>query len=600
MDDRFDTAALLAEFREEARQQLDLLDRALLAAEGGEPFSESDRVELLRVLHTLKGNSAMIGLKAIAEQVHALENVFKSNPPQEGPQLDALFELSATLRSALDRLGGPEQDAALARVSAIDLTERFAIAGPSEPSGPPDAVTPSADRLPGAPAASPSGPASAESQRSGDVADARSPPSHPAAAADAAVAPAPSPTATGDILRVPFQKLDLLLSQVGELVGVHDALEEFLDRHRIDLANADLFRELRERVEDLAGLGDALRDTTMGLRLVPVRAVFGRFPGLVRELAREEGKQARVTLEGEDIELDKSAVDALAEPLLHLVRNAVDHGIEPPEVREAAGKPATGAILLRASRHGDRVRIEVSDDGSGLDRAAILRRAHRQGLLAEGHEPGGEEIFDLIFAPGFSTRSEATTISGRGMGLDIVRRGVLRLRGSLRVEQRSEGGTRFVLELPLTLAIVPALIFESEGELLALPTLEVRQTITRTRAERVGGADVVRHGEELLPLARPARIFGWSPEPRELSRATSDRGGFAIIVGNGDRTAAIQVDRLVDQRSVVVKALPSYLGPLRGVSGATVAPDGRVILLLDGGALLELNIDSHRRGVHAG
>jgi two-component system, chemotaxis family, sensor kinase CheA len=379
-------------------------------------------------------------------------------------------------------------------------------------------------------------------------------------------------------------------------VSVGSALEELMGRFSGELDAAGARRPLEAQVEALELITDALREATMDLRMVPVARVFQRFPSLARDLARKQEKQIRVVLEGEQVELDKSTVDALADPLLHLVRNAVDHGIGTPRERAEQGKPETGTITLRAARIGDRVLVEVSDDGSGLNRKAILERARAEGLVAENERLSEVEIGELIFRAGFSTRSEATTVSGRGVGLEVVRRRVTSLRGALTVGDAEGGGTRFVLALPLTLAIVPALIFVSEGEMLAVPAAEVQETLRRVRPERAGGAEVIRHREALIPVARASRLLGWA----DSEPSAPDGGLFAIVLQRGTRTAAVLADRLLEQRDVVVRALPRSLGTVRGVSGATVTPAGQVVLLLDSGGLIDLNLDLHRREARAG
>lgn len=545
MDDHFDISSLLSEFRQEARQQLDFLDSALVRFEEAEPLSDSESTDLLRVLHTLKGNSAMMGLKPIADQVHAMENVFKAGAPTGNrKQVDLLFELSAAIRSAVDHLGSPEEEAALRRVGEIDLQ----VAATAEAS--PEPVV------------SPAAPPTPQQQA-------------PQTPVDLGAG------SNTEVLRVPFSKLDDLLADVGELITLHARLDDFFDRNRGLLASAGIHRELEELTRQLGDMASELRGTTMELRLVPLQTVLGRFPSLVRELARGEGKRATLEMTGESIEIDKSAADALAEPLLHLVRNAVDHGIESPEDRENVGKDATGTIAIDASREGDHIRIDVADDGSGLSRESIVKRAAELGI------PIPDNAHELIFAPGFSTRREATSISGRGLGLDIVRQSIARLRGSLTVEER-DPGTAFILRVPLTLAIVPALIFERQGEVLALPTSDVRETLTRRRPERAAGADVIRHQEELIPVAEPSRLFGWD-------RGDPSHATFPILVRRGERSAAIPADRLLDQRNLVVTGLPAYLGAVRGVSGATVAADGRVILLLDTDAMLDMNLNTPER-----
>src|SRR5690606_26492411 len=261
-----------------------------------------------------------------------------------------------------------------------------------------------------------------------------------------------------------------------------------------------------------------------------------------------------------------------------------------PAEREAAGKPPTGTIVLRAERQGDRVRVEVMDDGPGLDLAALRERGRALGLLSPDAEPSDEELAELIFLPGFSTRASSDTVSGRGIGLDVVKQRIVALRGPLSVEMRPEGGTRFVLDLPLTLAILPALIFEAGGATLAFPAVSVEGTLRGIAPERAGATEVLRLEDGLVPVARAERIFGW----HERSATDDGNGGatapFAVVVRSGSRRAAVLATRLLEQRDLVVKAMPHYLGRLPGVFGASVSPDGRVILLLDPAGLLDLNL----------
>ncbi len=559
MSDSFDFSSLFDEFRDEAQGQLARLDAALLRIEDEGDLPEADRSALLRSLHTLKGNSGMLGLTRVVDGVHALESVFKS-PPGEWSQalLDSLFEAAAALRRVAERVGTDEQEEAVLRLERVEI-----------PSTEGSARSPAAT----APESAPRPPPAAEE------------PEEPEEPSE--VDPA------SEVLRVRFSMLDQLLNQVGELVAAGAALDDLLEDHAAELETAGVRRLLQERGEALVRLTASVRRTTMDLRLVPVGRVLSRFPSLARDLARQQGKQVKVELHGEEVELDKGTVDALGEPLLHLVRNAVDHGIHIPREREAQGKPPTGTLTLRAERSGDRVRIEVSDDGTGLSRERILARARQMGLVGPGETPPPGQLEELIFAPGFSTRSEATTVSGRGIGLEVVRSRVAALRGSLSVNSRPGEGTRFVLRLPLTLAVIPALLFESAGETLAIATAEVEETLRGFASERAGGAEVVRHRGELLPMARTAELFGW--------RGADARGsdGFAIVVRQGARSAAVLADRLLEQRDVMVKALPRYLGSLPTVSGVGVAPTGRPLLLLDVGGVMDLNLTSHRRARRA-
>jgi two-component system chemotaxis sensor kinase CheA len=560
-EDRIDFSALIGEYRDEARHQLDVLDACLLELEQAGALSDARAAELQRTLHTLKGNSGMMGFGAIRDAVHALEGVFRA-PPQAwtAAELDPLFLAAAALREAVERAGTDAGSASFARLAAATPT------------------------LPGASAPAPPVP------------------SGPPATAPANVA---APPGADELLRVPLAKLDTLLNQVGELVQAADSLGALLRGSQGALARVGLYRPLLDEVERLTPATDTLTGGVMELRLVPVRRVFSRFPSMVREMARAASKQARVVLEGEDTELDKSTIDALGEPLVHLVRNAVDHGIGTPEQRAAIGKQAEGTITLRARQQGDLVFIEVEDDGRGLDQEAIAARAREIGLLApDAPEPPAEEVGELIFRPGFSTRREASPTSGRGIGLDVVRASVTRLRGALDVEDVPGRGTRFILRLPLTVAIVPAVVFEAGGALLALPATDVEETVRRPERDRVGAAEVIRYHDEIVPVARAEALFGWreaagvvAGEPEAASAA---RLPFALVIRQGTRAVAVAADRLVDQRDVVVKPLPAGLGARPGVSGASVAPDQRVILLLDAGGVIDLNLDHYRRHARDG
>jgi two-component system, chemotaxis family, sensor kinase CheA len=331
-----------------------------------------------------------------------------------------------------------------------------------------------------------------------------------------------------------------------------------------------------------------LRDGVMDLRLTPIGRVLDRFPSLARDLARERGKQVRVELEGMNTGVDKSVVDALGEPMLHLVRNALDHGIETPGERERRGKPPEGRVVIRAIQRGDRVRVEIEDDGAGIDRASILERGRTLGRIGSDEELDDPEILDLVFTPGFSTRASADPLSGRGIGLDVVRQAVRELRGQVEVADAPGGGTRFVLSLPLTLAIASAVLFESHGETFALRSGDVDELLRRPAVERVGGSEFVRHRDALVPLARLPRLFG-------LPGAHGDRPRYAVVVRQVGRSAAVAADRLADQRDVVIRALPVALAGAPAVAGATVEPGGRVSLLLDPAGIIRLNLASNRR-----
>lgn len=526
MAESFDLGSLVEEFRDEARDQLDRVDSGLLELEREGTLGEDTRSAFLRTLHTLKGNAGMLGLSPIRDFVHAMENALKSAPGEGSePMVERLFAGAAALRAAVEAAGRERETEAFRDLDAArQRIEEVGTGGES-----------------------------------------RDPAPAPDEEADAV-------RSTGDLLRVPFTKLDALLAEVGDLLADTTGLQLQL-RETGDLPLKDTADQLRRRAE-------GLRESVMSLRLVPLNRVVGRFHGLVRRLARQQGKEARLVVEGEGTEVDKSTADALSEPLLHLVRNAIDHGLRSPAERQAAGKPPHGTIRIRAVQTGDRVRIVVEDDGAGLDLDRIRERAVDLGMVGADESLRDDELVQLIFRPGFSTRTDVSTVSGQGVGLDVVSQSVLELRGELAVERLDGNGTRFVLRLPLTVAVVPSLVFEAGGELLALPTRHVARTLQVTRTERVGRTEVIRAEDELYPVADADRLFDWP---------TVERGAFGVLIRRGGRGAVLRASRLVEQRDLVVKALPAYGRRKTLVSGGSVLPGGRVILLLDAGEVLRLN-----------
>ncbi|HEX8318816.1 chemotaxis protein CheA [Longimicrobium sp.] len=610
LSDLLDLSELFGDFRDEGRAQLARLDAVLAGLDAGQAPDEAQRAELLRALHTIKGNAAMLGLRPLQELVHGVEDAFKHAPAPAVLPLETLQRAAAALHRALEAAGGAEQEQAFAPLAPLRAELADALAAPA----PSAEAADDAETLDDASAAVPSaaGGARAEAPTSTEAAPLPSIPPRVPLPADSAVSPAvaPAPAARtpspGDApaperrsdagareesLRIPFARLDPLLGQVDDLVRAVEGLRAWMAENAQALQAARLRRGAAERLEELEASASAVRRGATSLRLVAVERVFSRFPPLAAELARERGKRVRVELHGEGTELDKATSDALLDPLLHLVRNAVDHGVEPPDERRAAGKPETATVRLSAAQEGDRVRIEVEDDGRGLDRAAIERRARQLGLVAEGEALDEEEIDDLLFRPGFSTRTVADEVSGRGVGLDVVREAVSRLRGQVRVEDGDEGGTRFVLLVPLTVALVPVLFFQAAGETFAIPALDVEETLRAGAPGRTGPAETVAVHDEAVPLVRLDRVFGWAPAPDPR---------FVLVLRRGARAAALGADRLLAQDAAAVRALPSALGGPRGVSGAVVDARGRVVLLLDPGEMLEMNVDLYRGGTGGG
>jgi two-component system, chemotaxis family, sensor kinase CheA len=389
--------------------------------------------------------------------------------------------------------------------------------------------------------------------------------------------------ASENTLRVDAGRIDTVMNLVGEMIigksMLQRALTDFERRHAKDPVRGKLADALgfQSRV-----LGE-LQKSVMKIRMVPVEQLFRRFPRIVRDVARLRNKDVGLEIAGQNTDLDKGILDALADPLAHLVRNAADHGIESVSEREAAGKPAHGTICLNAYHDGDQVVIEVTDDGRGLDREKIVRRAAERGIVsAEAASQLNEsEALQLIFTPGLSTADEVTEISGRGVGLDVVKSALENLKGSVELESLPGKGTTFRLLVPLTLASIQALLFRVHGRLYAVPLASVAEItrITEEEVHRVDDHEVFQLRKQVLTLVRLDRL-----EPKALGDRA--RRLFVIVIGNGGRRFGLAVDSLMGEEELVIKALEDHLVTSPLVSGASILGDGTVVLILNVAAVV--------------
>ena len=572
---------LVAIYLEDARGHLEILDRTLLSLER-EGFDPESISSVLGPLHTLKGNSGMMGLTAVKDYIHTLEDVFaRMNDGRLRPTAsvyDRLLAGGAALRDAVEA-------ACLEPPVLRDLaSERATLQGMlSEGDAPPLAPEPRvapvqrarqvvqpAERAPVAgsvPAqVEPTPPTGSElvettvgGRRAGDA---------PARAA---------------IVRVDFAQLDHLLNLVGELIVYRNKLQDAGRRVAAALPGDSASRELAEAIQQLEVVSAQLQEATMDVRMLPIRTVFHRFPRLVRDLARQQGKKIELLLQGEETRVDKAIIDELGEPLVHMIRNSVDHGIETPDVRERRGKSPTGTILLAAAQESNNVVITIVDDGGGLDADEIRRKAVERGLIRPGDDLSDREAVQLIFTAGFSTARTVTEISGRGVGLDVVLRSIEKLGGLVEAESVKGAGTKFIIRLPLTLAIIPALLVEVSGSSFAIPLGSVVESL-RFRAKDlspISGRDTLRIRERIVPLLRLSDVLG-------MEAKTDRTSGYAVVLGRGEKRLAVAVDRLLGQQEIVIKALDaSVSGSSIGMAGATIMGDGRVVLILDVAALFE-------------
>jgi two-component system chemotaxis sensor kinase CheA len=393
------------------------------------------------------------------------------------------------------------------------------------------------------------------------------------------VASASAPAAGAPVMpvarsvRVDTRRLDTLLNLVGELVIARDRL--------VRVVEGGAGSDLAEAVAATDRLVDALHDEILASRLVPAWQVFDRFPRLVRDAAQAAGREVEFVVEGKEIELDRSLLEEVADALVHLLRNAVDHGIEPPEARAAAGKPRAGRLVLSAVRDRSAAVLRVVDDGRGIDRERVLARARQLGLVEAGRAAlTDDEVVRLIARPGFSTAERVTGLSGRGVGIDAVIAKVRMLGGAVQVRSADGAGTTVELRLPVTLAIIGAVLAQVGDERYAVPMTHVQGTVelSAAQAQTLRGREVMRLRDEVLPLVHLRDVVG-------LRRGTDD-GGQVVIVERADRRAGLVVDRLLGQQEIVVKPLDTVRGAESHFSGATILSDGAPALILDVNTLL--------------
>jgi len=374
-------------------------------------------------------------------------------------------------------------------------------------------------------------------------------------------------------IRVDIEKVDRLINMVGEIVIIQAMLamqSRFL--------NSPEHAELVRGVSELTTHTRELQEAVMAVRMQPVKSIFSRMPRLVRDLSAQLGKDIRLEMSGENTEVDKTIIEQLSDPLTHMIRNSIDHGVEMPAKRMASGKDAQGTINLSASHRGGKIVIEVSDDGGGINRERVLNKAKEKGLIAPEAQLSDHEIDMLIFAPGFSTAEQVTSVSGRGVGMDVVRRNIEGIGGSVTVQNTPGKGTLFTISLPLTLAILDGMIVRVSNECYIIPIANIIETM-RPKPDDVrpiaDGQSVINVRGEFVPVMYLHSLFGIKGAIEDASK------GLVVLVENGEEQIGLVVDELVGQQQVVIKTLEENSDPVAGVSGATILGDGKVSLILD-------------------
>ncbi|MEI6108244.1 MAG: chemotaxis protein CheA, partial [Opitutae bacterium] len=558
---------LLAEFYAEAVDHLQQIEGALLALEH-HPDDPEALNSIFRSFHTIKGNAGFLQLLPMQKLAHEVESlldlarsrklVLNSTSITEILRTrDALQAQVQQVSVALDKGRLPDEIIPVSHL--IGAIKRLA-AGTSPADARPSAPAPAA--------ASPAAPAPVSAD-----------PETAPAAGGAPVGPTGETTkvATGATVRVSTEKLDTLMDVVGELVIVQSQL---LETSREASTGSST---LQRNVMQLARISKELQHTAMALRMIPIKPTFQKMERLVRDLARDIGKKVTFTTSGEDTELDRTVVEEIGDPLVHMVRNSMDHGLELPAERLARGKPENGTVHLHAYHQGSNLVIELRDDGRGIDPEKIYKKAVEKGLIAADATLSHEEILALIFAPGFSTAEKITAVSGRGVGMDVVKRNIQKLRGKVVISSTVNEGSTFKIMLPLTMAIIDGLVVRVGSDRFILPTTSVqvalrpgRDAITTVQ----GRGELIEVRGKLLPLHRLHRRFGIPAD------SENPWDGIVVIVESSGRQSALFVDEMISKQEVVIKSLGAFMQNLPGVAGAAILGDGSIALILDPSSLL--------------
>ncbi|WP_026836428.1 chemotaxis protein CheW [Limisalsivibrio acetivorans] len=568
-----DMQDLVQDFILETDEIIESLDQDLVELEGKK--SDLDLLnKIFRAAHTMKGASSFLGFDKMSGVTHHAEEILnklrKNEMQMNATIMDILLEfVDVTKQILADIKEGTDT------VKVDSIMEKLKLANDGK-----------FDQIEGArkPNESSEEPASKPASGGGESGG----------------APAPArgkPEGGGDVsqvkkaalsieqtIRVDVSRLDSLMNLVGELV---------LSRNRIGQISSDLekkfegeylIEQLLETTSQIGLITTELQLAVMKTRMVPIGKVFNKFPRMVRDLSREKGKEVELIITGEETELDKSVVEEIGDPLIHMIRNSVDHGVEDPETRKRAGKPAKGEVHLSAYHEGNHIVIEIKDDGKGMDAEALKGKAIEKGVITpdEAKNLDEEGAYNLIFKPGFSTAEKITNISGRGVGMDVVKTNIEKLNGIINIESEYGQGSRFRLKLPLTLAIIQALLVEVSGEIFAIPLVSVVETVRINEKEihNFEGREVLKLRDSVLSLLRLDEIY-------ELEGTYND-DIYVVVVGLAEKRLGFIVDKLVGQEEIVIKSLGEYLGGNAGIAGATIMGDGRVRLIIDVAGVIEI------------
>lgn len=553
---------IVESFVVETTEIFETLDQDLLLLENNADDKELVN-RIFRAVHTIKGTSGFLAFEEMGDITHHFEEVLnKLRRDQlrfEPWMLDVMFEAFDVMKLLLQqvvnrRLEPIALDQIIAKLDAISNGEKV-----NEQKAPAKS----------SPAAEP----------------------QPKPETEMSKAPAPQqPTprrfekTIDTTIRVDVRRLDDLMNLVGELVLGRNRLSQIVGNGLPDQLHTEFLAQLQETTAQIDFITTELQTAVMKTRMVQVGRVFNRFPRVVRDISKEFGKEIDLIIEGEETEMDKSIIEEISDPLIHLVRNAADHGIETPEERVKNGKPRRGTIRLMAGHEGNHIIIGIEDDGKGINPEIIKAKAVEKGIITaqEAEDMSDKDSFNLIFAPGFSTAQKLTSVSGRGVGMDVVKTNITKLNGMIFVDSEVGKGSRFVLKLPLTLAIIQGLLVNVGSETYAVPLTSVLEVVRNSTddLDYIHGREVIRLRDRILPLIYVDELLGVNDsQRRETGRF------YTVVIGVANTFFGLVVDSLLGQKEVVIKSLGNFLKKSPGIAGSTILGDGRVIMILDVGEI---------------
>ncbi len=585
-----DFGDILKDFLVESYENLDQLDQDLVALES-DPDDADRLASVFRTLHTIKGSAGFFGFEKLQAVAHAGENLLsrlRDGQMRLTPDInDLLLATADAIRTMLQTIEESGSDGENSYSELLRKLEEAYQAAPSSGgeasvAGEAPANTQSVEVSEAAPAPEDSTapaeqPASPPDSSEGKGVRPTEGSARPVAENQPRKSSGKASHVSDSTIRVDVALLDKLMNLVGELVLARNQIVQF--------ANTQSDPAFLNASQRLSLVTTELQEGVMKTRMQPIATIWNKLPRVVRDLARQCGKQVRLELHGKEVELDKSILETIKDPLTHLIRNAVDHGIESPEERTAAGKPAEGTLSLRAYHEGGQVNIEISDDGRGIDIDKVRRKAIERGLLtpdAAATAPD-HQILQFIFHPGLSTAEKVTNVSGRGVGMDVVKTHIEKIGGSIEISTERGRGTTFRIKLPLTLAIIPALIVRTGGERMAIPQVSLLELVRvdprdgKDRIEWVHNAPVYRLRGELLPIVYLSQVLGLEDNVRR----SSDSVAYLVVLHAEGRRFGLVVDEIVDTQEIVVKPLARQLKHIPVFAGATIMGDGKVALILD-------------------